>query len=83
MHKKIEHFEHYYKISQERSDLKVFKDLLQVHSSQPHVDISKFVITTHEHVRNDKNEIVELKFVDKTFHELVEDLKPKTGGSGV
>ena len=66
MKRQIENWKHYYTEASKRQDLRVFKDLLQVNMNQPHVDISNWKIIT--------------KDGERTFSQVIEELKPKENG---
>ena len=64
--RKIENWNHYYKIASERSDLKEFKDFLIINSNNPKIDLSENKIKTKDGI--------------KTFNELIHELAPKKDG---
>lgn len=65
--RKIENWNHYYKVASERSDLKEFKDFLVINANNPQIDLGENKIKTRDGI--------------KTFNDLIQELAPKEDGT--
>ena len=64
--RKIDNWDHYYKIASSRPDLRDFKDLLIINSNMPGMDLGENKMHTKEGI--------------KTFNQLIKELAPKEDG---
>ena len=66
--RKIENWNHYYKVASERPDLREFKDLLIINSNHSSLELGENKIWTKDGI--------------KTFNQLIRELAPIEDGTG-
>lgn len=78
--RKIDHWDHYYRIASSRPDLKEFKDVLIINANNPNINLGENNIATQEKetITDEKGkQTIITKTIYKTVNQLIVELAPK------